>query len=143
MAVAVGVFSEKRPLVPPGGGPPPPPSAPPPAETVIHKDATFKGDLSFEGTIRIEGRYEGKIAAKGRLVVGKGATVTSDATVGQAFIEGVFKGNINALEHVELAASAQVSGDIASPRLVVAEGALLVGKCTISRDGKPGEAPKK
>ncbi|MCI0343603.1 MAG: polymer-forming cytoskeletal protein [Planctomycetales bacterium] len=110
---------------------------------MIHKDATFKGDLSFEGTIRIEGRYEGKIAAKGRLVVGRGASVVSDATVGQAFIEGVFKGNVTALENVELAATAQVSGDITSPRLVVADGAVLVGKCSISRDGKPPEAPKK
>ncbi|MBI3722540.1 polymer-forming cytoskeletal protein [bacterium] len=100
-------------------------------ETVINADASFKGDFSSEGAMRIEGKVEGKINAKGKLTVGKGAQVTGEAVVAQAVVEGALKGNITASERVELAPSARVTGDIRAPRLVVGEGAVLQGNVAI------------
>jgi len=108
------------------------------SETVLGADATFKGELSYEGAMRIEGRFEGKITSKGKLVVGKSAHVAGELTVAHAGVEGQFKGNVVASERVELSGSAQLTGDIRSPRLVVAEGATLVGNVIISPDALKG-----
>jgi cytoskeletal protein CcmA (bactofilin family) len=104
------------------------------AVTVIGPDCCFKGELSFEGSMRVEGKIEGKIASKGKFAVGKGAQVSADITVGQAAVEGTFKGNVTATERIELAASAHVLGDIRAPKLVIAEGATFVGNCHVSPD---------
>jgi hypothetical protein len=55
-------------------------------------------------------------------------------SVGQAKIEGTFKGNITAAERIELASTAHVLGDVRSTKLVIAEGATFVGNCCVSPD---------
>lgn len=106
--------------------------------TVIGSDCSFKGELSFENSMRIEGRFEGKISSKGRLGLGKGAQITADVTVGQAHVEGSFKGNVIATERVELTSSAQVLGDLRAPKLVISEGATFVGNCHVAPDALKG-----
>jgi cytoskeletal protein CcmA (bactofilin family) len=96
--------------------------------TVLGSDCTFKGELSFEHSMRIEGKVEGKIASKGKLALGKGAHLTA----------GSFKGNLTATERVELSSSANVLGDIRAPKLVIAEGATFVGNCHVSPDALKG-----
>jgi cytoskeletal protein CcmA (bactofilin family) len=111
------------------------------AVTVIGPDCSLKGELSFDGSMKVEGKIEGKITTKGKLAVGKGAQVTADITVGQVNVEGAFKGNLTATERIELAASANVLGDIRAPKLVIAEGATFVGNCHVSPDALKGGAP--
>ena len=106
--------------------------------TVIGPDCSIKGEMSFEGSMKLEGKYEGKINSKGRLGLGKGAQVTADINVGQVAIEGNFKGNLTAGERIELASSAHVLGDIRAPKLVIAEGATFVGNCHVSPDALKG-----
>ncbi len=116
---------------------------PPGSETVIGSDVQIKGELSFEGSMKVEGRIEGKIVTKGRLFLGKGAQITAEVAVGQVNVEGTFKGNVVASERIELASTAHVLGDIRAPKLVIAEGATFVGNCHVSpdalKDVKPAE----
>lgn len=110
--------------------------------TVIGSDASFKGELTFEGGMRIDGRFEGKLDSKGRLTIGKNAQVAGEVAVGQVSIEGTLKGNAAAAERIELTSTAQVLGDVRAPRLVVAEGATFVGNCHVSPDAlKTAAAP--
>ena len=106
----------------------------PPSETVIGADAAFKGELSFEGSLRVDGKFEGKLNTKGNLTLSKGAALAGEVHVGGAILDGAFKGNLSASEKVELNATASVQGDIRAPRLVVAEGATLIGNVAISPD---------
>ena len=106
----------------------------PPSETIIGADASFKGELSFDGSLRVDGKFEGKLNTKGNLVLTKGAALAGDVHVGAATIDGAFKGNLSASDKVELTATAAVQGDIRAPRLVVAEGATLIGNVAISPD---------
>ena len=108
------------------------------SETVIGTDVAIKGEMSFEGTMRIDGRFEGKLTSRGRLNIGKGAHLSGEIAVGHASLDGGFKGNIIASEKVELAAGAAVLGDIRAPRLVVAEGATLVGNICVGPDATKG-----
>ncbi|MBI2900786.1 MAG: polymer-forming cytoskeletal protein [Planctomycetes bacterium] len=110
----------------------------PDSTTILASDCSFKGEMSFEGSMRIDGRFEGKIGSKGRLAVGKGAHLTADVTVGQANIDGNLKGNIVAAERVELTSSAVVAADLRAPKLVVAEGATFVGNVHVGPDALKG-----
>jgi cytoskeletal protein CcmA (bactofilin family) len=106
--------------------------------TVLAGDCSFKGEMAFEGAMRIDGKFEGKITSKGKLGVGKGAHISAEAVVGQVAIEGSFKGNVVAAERIELAATASVMADLRAPKLVVAEGATFVGNVHVSPDALKG-----
>ena len=106
----------------------------PRTETLIGSDVSIKGEMSFDGSMRIEGKIEGKIASKGKISFGQGAQVVAEVQVGEAKIEGTFKGNIVAGSRIELASTAHVLGDVRSTKLVIMEGATFVGNCHVSPD---------
>ena len=103
-------------------------------ETLIGSDVSIKGEMAFDGSMRIEGKIEGKIVSKGKISFGQGAQVTAEVAVGEAKIEGTFKGNITASTRIELASTAHVLGDVRSTKLVIAEGATFVGNCHVTPD---------
>ena len=105
--------------------------APGDSVTVIGSDCAFKGELSFGGTMRFEGRFEGRITSKGKLQFGRGAQVQAEVLVGRLNVEGGFSGNVQAVDRVELSSSARFQGDITAPKLIVGEGATLLGKMSI------------
>lgn len=102
--------------------------------TVIGADTRIKGDMSFDGTARILGSFEGSIQAKGELQVAEGATCRATVDAGKVMVDGAVEGNLSARERVELSAKARVKGDILAARLVVAEGATFVGHCSVGAD---------
>jgi cytoskeletal protein CcmA (bactofilin family) len=103
-------------------------------ETLIGSDVSIKGEMSFDGSMRIEGKVEGKIASKGKVSFGQGAQIVAEVSVGEAKIEGSFKGNLTASNRIELSSTAHVLGDVRSTKLVIAEGATFVGNCHVSPD---------
>ncbi len=103
--------------------------------TTIGPDAVFKGELSFDKAMKLLGRVEGEINSKGTLYIGEGAKLSGDAKAGTVRLDGEVKGNITAGAKVQLSASAKLEGDLQTARLEVAEGAILVGKCTIGVNG--------
>lgn len=110
--------------------------------TTIGKDAVFKGQLRFEKGLQLLGKVEGEIHSKGQLVICEGATFCGDASAGNILLAGEVKGNLSAENKVQLAASAKLEGDVETARLEVAEGAVLVGRCTIGVNGKEGRAAR-
>ncbi|MGB2984944.1 MAG: polymer-forming cytoskeletal protein [Phycisphaerae bacterium] len=116
--------------------------------TTIGSDAVFKGELKFEKGVRLLGKFEGEISSEGQLVVAEGAALNGNVKAGTVRIDGHVKGNLNANTKVQLTASARLEGDVQTARLEVAEGAVLVGRCTVGVDaqgkaglGKPATAP--
>jgi cytoskeletal protein CcmA (bactofilin family) len=115
--------------------------------TIIGPDATFKGELSYEKGMRLHGKLEGKINTSGRLHIAKEAKMQADVEAGAITVEGDVAGNLNAGDRVELKQSARYEGDLRASRLVVDEGAILVGHVTVGPDAvknKPavqGQAP--
>jgi cytoskeletal protein CcmA (bactofilin family) len=111
-----------------------PPPPPPPvaefveeAESVLGRGVSIRGDMTFEGSMRLEGKIEGRIVAQGRFTVAPGALVLGDVTAAEAVIEGVVRGNITATDKIVVAATGEVAGDLSSVRLVVKEGGKLLG----------------
>lgn len=104
--------------------------------TVIGSDAVFKGHLEFEKGVRLLGKFEGEIASKGDLLIEDGAELTGDVKAGTVRVDGQVKGNLDADNRIQLAATASLEGDITAPRLEVAEGAVFVGRCSVGLNGK-------
>lgn len=107
--------------------------------TTIGQDATFNGRLHFDKGARVLGSFEGEITSKGQLVIAGGGKLSGEANAGNIRVEGHVSGNLHASGKIHLSDSARIEGDIHAAKLEVAEGAVLVGRCTIGV--KPEERP--
>lgn len=102
-------------------------------DTVMGAGSHFKGVLSFEGSVRIDGKFDGEISTSGLLVVGEGALVKANVRAGRAVVAGQVHGNINTTESLEVQPTGRIMGDISTPELQLARGVTLEGKCVINR----------
>jgi cytoskeletal protein CcmA (bactofilin family) len=98
-------------------------------ETVLARGTEFEGLLSFRGAARVDGRFSGDVVAEGCLVIGEGARVHARIEVDELIVGGELEGDIHARKRVELLETARVVGTVRSPRLAVAEGGVLEGRC--------------
>ena len=98
----------------------------------LDRGAVFKGELEFEDTMRIDGRFNGKIISKNELIVGESAHVEGDIHVGRIAISGTVIGKIVADQKVEIHRNGKVYSDIDTPALIVEEGAVFQGNCVMS-----------
>jgi cytoskeletal protein CcmA (bactofilin family) len=99
--------------------------------TVIGPDAVFKGELSFDKGVRVDGRVEGKITTKGSLAISQAGKLQADVIAGAIIVEGEVKGNVTASDKVELRQSARLTGDVKAAKLIVTEGASFTGHCSV------------
>ena len=102
--------------------------------TVLGPDASFKGELSFEKGMRLQGKFEGKINTPGRLHIAKEATMAADVEAGSIIVEGEVEGKLTASDRIELKASSRYKGDLTAAKLVVEEGASFVGHVSVGPD---------
>jgi len=91
----------------------------------------FNGKLAFEGTVRLDGKFSGEIFSPGILIVGESAIVKADIHVNTMILSGELTGNVEAKSRVEIHAPGKVYGNIASPILVIDEGVVFEGGCTM------------
>ena len=101
-------------------------------QTFLGKDASFKGELSFKGTLCIEGKFEGQITTSDTLIIAKEGIIEANILAGTVICEGLVKGNIVASKRVELRPKSNILGNVQSPSLVIEVGAKLEGKCDMS-----------
>lgn len=102
--------------------------------TLLDKDAQFEGKLTFEGRVQINGKFRGEIFSDGTLVIGEGAEVDAKIEIDTVIIQGKVSGSIDAKRRIEMHSPAVVQGDISSPGLVVSEGAVFEGSCSMGRN---------
>jgi len=101
--------------------------------TVIGPDARFKGELTFDKGVCVEGQFEGQIQSKGTLHVAEGASVTASIQAANVKVEGACKGNLNVSEKLHLLATAKVEGDLRTNRLEIADGAIFIGNVVVGQ----------
>lgn len=98
----------------------------------LGKGTEFKGVLSFEGTIRVDGKVEGEIVSKDTLIAGDGAILQGEVSVGTLILSGKVIGNISAGQKVHILAPANIQGNIKTPKLIIEEGVTFDGKCEMA-----------
>ena len=102
----------------------------------LDRGSSFKGELEFEDTMRIDGKFNGKITSKNELIVGESAHIEGDIHVGRITINGTIVGKIVADQRVEIHRNGKVYSDIDTPALIIEEGAIFQGNCTMGDRNK-------
>jgi len=96
--------------------------------TLLGRGAAFEGKLTFEGTVRIDGRFKGEVFSEDVLVIGDGAQVEATIDVGEVIIQGTVVGNISAKRSIEIHAPGRVKGDMHTPSLQIDKGVIFEGR---------------
>jgi cytoskeletal protein CcmA (bactofilin family) len=103
--------------------------------TLLGRGSEFEGKLSFEGTVRVDGKLSGEIFTDDVLIIGEGAEVNAEISVGAIIIEGTVHGNIHAKRSVEIHTPARVRGNISTPSLSIDKGVMFDGQCQMEANG--------
>ncbi len=96
--------------------------------TLLGRGSEFEGKLTFEGTVRIDGKLKGEVFSEDTLVIGEGAHVEAEIDIGEIIIQGTVVGNIRARRSIEIHAPGRVKGDVTTPELQVAKGVIFEGR---------------
>jgi cytoskeletal protein CcmA (bactofilin family) len=104
---------------------------------LLGRGSEFDGKLSFEGTVRIDGKFTGSIVTKDVLVVGEGAVVSAEIDCGTIIVHGQIVGNVRALVGVELHSPARVKGNIQAPSLMIEKGVTFDGQTKMEGVERP------
>ena len=97
----------------------------------LDRGSSFKGELEFEDTMRIDGKFNGRIRSKNELIVGESAHIEGEIHVGRIAISGTVMGKITADQRVEIHRNGKVYSDIDTPALIIEEGAIFQGNCVM------------
>ena len=93
---------------------------------------TLTGETEFHAMLRVDGHLVGTVTSEaGTLIVGTNGQVDANVSVAAAMVNGAVNGDIIASEKLQLGRTARVMGNIQSPRLIVEEGAILEGSCSM------------
>lgn len=109
-------------------------------EKLLDVDATMQGTLTFRDPVnlRINGSFEGTLDTKGNLTIGENATIKAGIRGENIIVAGRVYGDVVAEKELKLMSPARITGNITTPRLSIAEGAVLEGKCHMT--GKERES---
>jgi len=105
----------------------------------IGQSIVFKGELTGDEDLEIEGQVEGNVRlANNQLTIGASGRVTAQVVAKSIIVIGRVKGNLTATERIEIQATGIVEGDVKAPRLNVQEGAVLNGGIDMSSNAAAG-----
>ena len=103
------------------------------SETIIAEGVKVEGDFKSNGDITIAGELNGVLQTVASLQIGESAVIHADVSAKNAVIAGEVVGNIHVEDGLQLLASSNVSGDIVTNRLSIAEGSVVNGKISMGK----------
>lgn len=115
-------------------------------ETIIGPTVKVEGNFVGAGDVVVEGQLTGTLKTERSLRVGEQARIKADLEGAEVYVSGEVRGNIKVYGKLELSATGKVFGNIEAGTLIVAEGAVLHGKCSMASKDAIGEevpAPKR
>ena len=112
------------------------------ALSIIGPGMRVVGDITADGVVKIEGTVVGTVRAGRQVLVAKGGEVEGDVVTREAIIGGEVRGTVVAEERVEIQATSDVHGDIASRRLLVHEGGEINGVVRMGEEATAHETAR-
>lgn len=107
-----------------------------PNNSTIGEGSVFEGKFYINGSLRIDGKFEGQIKTDEELVIGENGKVKTNINAKTVIVAGTVIGNISADKEVTLLETAKVAGDITTPVLTVQRGVITKGQITITAGQK-------
>ena len=93
----------------------------------------ISGKLRFEGPARIDGTIDGEVDGK-EITIGESAVVTAQIRGNSIVVWDKVKGEITATDRIEIHPTAKIIGNISAPKLIVHEGAIFEGQCSMGHE---------
>jgi cytoskeletal protein CcmA (bactofilin family) len=107
-----------------------------PAMTFISEGTNILGDIKSEHDLRIEGYLKGTVEVGGMLVLSPSGKIEGQVQARTATIAGHITGNIRGQDKIVLESTSTLVGDLQTRELVINEGAVFQGNCSMHRDEK-------
>ncbi|MBI4051709.1 MAG: polymer-forming cytoskeletal protein [Elusimicrobia bacterium] len=99
--------------------------------TFIGREAYFQGVLTAKGSLRVDGRVEGGITDGQSVIIGEPGRVHGDVSAENVVVGGHVQGNVTGTQRIEILSHGKVVGDIRTSKLVIEEGAVFEGHCSM------------
>jgi len=105
-------------------------------DTLIGEHSHFNGELSFEGAVRVDGKFEGNIRStkEGTLIVSEAAQIIGEIDVPNLLLHGTVRGNVRASKSLKIGPTGKLNGDVEYSVVSLAEGAAVNGRCNRIED---------
>jgi len=100
-------------------------------DTILSPDIDFTGTLRFEKPFLIRGRVSGEINSTGLLVIDEEAVVNANINALRVLIRGQVKGDVTAVEKVEVTVTGRLAGNVTAPEILMETGCIFNGRCTM------------
>ncbi len=107
--------------------------------TILGKGSEFEGKLKVEHTLRVDGKFVGDIITSDTLIIGKDGVVNGNVKAKSLVVGGRLSGSAEIKEKIVLESKAEFHGDMKTSRLVIDEGAIFEGRCSMKESAS---APK-
>ncbi len=102
-------------------------------DSFLGDKSRLEGTLTFNGTLTLHGKFKGKIKGGEEVVLGENSESQADIEAGQVAVHGKVAGSITAEKRIEIHKKAQMEANVAAPTLIIHEGALFEGKCSMKQ----------
>jgi len=96
-----------------------------PLNALLGRGATYEGDLSFEGRVRVDGLFRGRIYTEEILEIGEEGRIEGEVDAQNLIVAGLVEGSVRVRGVLVVEATGRLHGDVEAERLVVREGACL------------------
>ena len=96
------------------------------------EDTVFNGSLTFEGTVRIDGKFEGQVITEDTLIVGQTGYLKAEISAGTVVCVGRVEGTVIASKKIEIHSTSKVVGNVKSPAIYIELGGVLDGSCDMT-----------
>lgn len=106
---------------------------------LLDQGTSLTGELTFSGTLRIDGNVHGSISTSDTLVVGESASVHADIKAGDVQIYGTVFGNVEGTRRIEIFSTGRLNGDIRTAQFVIEEGGTFEGRSRGSTESESSE----
>lgn len=112
-------------------------------DTLVGAGASLQGDLTVKGGARVDGRLKGNLRVEGHLVVGKSGMVDGEVRAQSVLVAGFVKGKLVIRERAEFEGGARFQGNLECKRLVIHDGVVFDGTCSMSGNTPPEKQEKR
>ncbi|MBC8180034.1 polymer-forming cytoskeletal protein [candidate division KSB1 bacterium] len=103
--------------------------------TLIGKGTVLEGKITVSSNVRVDGKIKGDLTTNESLVIGKQGEIEGEVTAKNTVVGGKVTGKINARGKVVLESNAIFKGEITAARLIIDDGAVFDGQCTMNDSG--------
>ena len=110
--------------------------------TILGKGSVFEGKLNVEHTLRVDGKFTGDIVTTDTLIIGKEGNINGNVDAKMLIVGGKISGTAKIKDKIVLETKSEFRGEMKTTKLVIDEGAVFDGRCSMKTGSEDSSAVK-